>query len=146
MGCAQEGFGGSAGPNVPAWSLCLHFFYTDFTAFGALVGDVQIYSLLARGLIQGAVIKTTIAFSGPGITGLTLSAGIVGNLAKFLSPYNALAAVSNTNFGLADQLQMENFGAATSVRLAAVAIGANLSVLTQGEGCLYLDVAQLPVP
>jgi hypothetical protein len=146
MGCGQEGFGGSSGPNVPAWSLCIDFFYTDFTGFAALTGNIQIHSLLARGLIQGAVIKTVTAFAGPGITTLNLSLGLAGDLAKYLSPYNGLAAVSDTNFGYADELQLENFGAATSIRLAATAIGANLSALTQGAGCLYLSLAQLPVP
>lgn len=146
MGCGQDGFSGESGPEIPTWSLCLDFDFTMFTGFGALTGDIQIHSLLARGLIQGAVIKTTTAFSGPGITGLNFSLGLAGDLAKFLSPFNGLAAVSNTNFGIAGEMRMENFGAATSIRLAAVAVGANLSALTAGVGCIYLNLAQLPVP
>jgi hypothetical protein len=124
----------------------LEFTFTDFTGFAALVGDIQIYSLLSRGTIEGAVIKTKTAFAGPGVAALTFSVGLVGDLARILSPYDGLAAVSNTNFGDADELQLINFGAATSIRLAAQATGANLSVLTQGVGCLWLKGARLSAP
>lgn len=131
---------------VPTWFPCIEFDFTDFTGFAALIGDIEIYSLLSRGTIEGAVIKTTTAFAGAGITSLTFSVGIAGNLAKILSPYEATAAVSDTNFGFADELQLENFGAATSIRLAAVAVGANLTNLTQGVGCLWLKGARLSAP
>jgi len=124
----------------------MEFDFSQFTGFAALTGDIQIYSLLSRGTIEGAIIKTKTVFAGAGITGLTFSVGIAGNLAKILSPYDALAAVSDTNFGTGDQLQLENFGAAVSIRLAAVAVGANLSNLTQGVGCLWLKGARVPAP
>lgn len=151
MGCcggfSAPGGGTPAFPSaIPTWFPCFTFDFTDFTGFAALVGDVEIYSLVSRGTIEAAVIKTSTPFSGPGITGLTLSLGLVGDLAKFLSPYNATAATADTNFSTGDQLQLENFGAAVSVRLAAVATGANLSALTAGAGCLWLKGARLPAP
>lgn len=150
MGC--NGFSGSGGGTpaaptpIPTWFPCMEFTFAQFTGFAALVGDIQIYSLLSRGTIEGAVIKTKTAFAGAGITSLNFSVGIVGNLAKIVSPYNGLAAVSDTNFGTADVLDLENFGAATSIRVAAVAVGANLSALTQGVGCLWLKGARLTAP
>lgn len=150
MGCGSGfglGGGSPASPTtVPTWFPCMEFTFANFTGFAALVGDIQIYSLLARGTIEGAVIKTKTAFVGPGITSLNFSVGIVGDLAKIVSPYNGLAAVSNTNFGTGNILDLENFGAATSIRLAAVAVGANLSALTAGVGCLYLKGARLTAP
>lgn len=149
-GCC--GFSGSAGgtPAAPAavatWFPCFDFDYTLFTGIAAPNGDVEIYSLLERGTIEGAVIKTTTAFVGVGITALTLSVGIADDLAKILSPYDALAAVSDTHFGTANILDVENFGAATSIRLAALATGANLSALTAGAGCLWLKGARIPAP
>lgn len=143
------GAGGGTPTNpttVPTWFPCMEFDFTDFTGFAALVGDIEIYSLLSRGTIEGAVIKTKTAFLGPGIASLNFSVGLVGNLARIVSPYDGLAAVSDTNFGDSDELQIINFGAATSIRLAAVATGANLSVLTQGVGCLYLKGARLSAP
>src|SRR6185369_15391374 len=129
---------------IPTWSVCIPFDFTMFTGFAALVGDVQAFSLLARMTLEGIVIKTSTPFSGPGITGVTLSLGLVGDLAKYLSPYDAFAAVAGSNLGLANELQLESFTAATSVRLAAIATGANLSALTAGAGCLYAKVASLP--
>lgn len=131
---------------VPTWFPCIEFDFTDFTGFAALTGDIEIYSLLARGTIEKAVIKTTTAFAGAGITALTFTVGIVGNLAKIVSPYDGLAAVADTNFGTSNVFDLENFGAATSIRLAAAATGANLSALTQGEGCLWLQGARVPAP
>jgi hypothetical protein len=151
--CGCNGFSGNGGGGTPAaptpvptWFPCMEFQFSQFTGFAALTGDIQIYSLLSRGTIEGAVIKTKTVFAGAGITGLNFSVGIVGDLAKIISPYNGLAAVSDTNFGTGDQLQLENFGAAVSIRLAAVAVGANLSALTQGVGCLWLKGARLPAP
>jgi len=64
-------------------------------------------------------------------------------LAKYLSPYDAFAAVSNTRIGASNVLFPESFGGATSIRLSAQSAGANLSVLTAGAGCLWLKVAKL---
>lgn len=151
MGCGCGGgfgFGGGGTPtvptSVPTWFPCLAFDFTMFTGFAALFGDIQIYSLLAKEVIEDAVIKTSVAFAGPGIASLTLSVGIVGNLAKLISPYDAFAAVSNINGRLSNVVDLENFGGAVSIRLGAVATGANLSVLTQGAGCLWLKAAKLP--
>lgn len=149
MGCGCDGFGLGAGtpaaPSpVPTWFPCMAFTFATFTPFAALTGDVEIWSMPAKAMILGAVIKTSVAFAGPGVTGITLSVGIVGNLAKVLSPFDAFAAVSATNFGTAQTLDLENFGAATSIRLAAIAAGANLSNLTAGAGCLYLLGAKVP--
>jgi len=148
MGCC--GFpGGSGGgtpafpSSIPTWFPCFAFDFSLFTGFAALVGDVAIYSLPAGCTIEGAVIKTSTAFAGAGITSLKLSVGLVGDLARYLSPYDAFAAVSDTNFQDANQLRVENFGAATSIRLAAVSIGANLSLLNAGAGCLWLKGAKL---
>lgn len=139
-----NGGGTPANPTaIPTWFPCFDFAYTDFTGFAALSGDIEIYSLPAYCTIEGAAIRTTTAFVGAGITNLQLSAGIVGDLARYISIYDALAAVSNTNVQTANQLQLPNVGAATSIRLAALAVGANLSALTAGAGCLWLKVAKL---
>lgn len=128
---------------VPTWFDCIDFTFADFTGFAALVGDVEKYSLPARCTVEGVALHTSIPFAGPGITGLTLSVGLVGNLAKYLPPYDAFAASSDTRIGTANQLFAENLGAATSIRLSAASVGANLSALTAGAGCLWLKVAKL---
>lgn len=128
---------------VPTWFPCIDFDYTEFAAFAALVGDIEKYSLPEDCTIEGVALHTSVAFAAPGLTALTLSVGIAGNLAKYLSPYDAFAAPSNTRIGTGNQLFVENLGAATSVRLSAAATGANLSTLTAGAGCLWLKVAKL---
>lgn len=145
MGCGS-GFGNGAGSNFPSWSACLPFDFTLFNGFAALLGDIQILSIPARTVIEGVVIKTKTQWVGVGLTSLTFSVGIVGTLDKYLGLYDGLAAPSNTNFGTSETLQVENFGAAVSVRLGLVSTGANLSVLTAGTGCLYLKTSQLGIP
>jgi hypothetical protein len=141
-----SGGGTPASPDaVATWFPCFAFDYTLFTGFAALVGDVQIYSLLSKGTIEDALIKTSIPFAGGGIASLKLSVGIVGNLAKIISPYDAMAAVTDTNFLGANIFEIESFAAAgISIRLAAQAVGADLTQLTAGAGCLWLKGARLP--
>jgi hypothetical protein len=126
---------------VPTWQPCIPFTFANFTGFAALVGDIQAFSLLAGMTLEGVILKTSTLFTGPGITGVTLSLGLVGDLAKYLSPHDVQAAVAGNNFGTGDRFSIESFTGATSVRLAAISTGANLSALTQGAGCLYVKVA-----
>lgn len=149
MGCGCGGFasGGGGTPaapsSVPTWFPCFAFTFANFTGFAALTGDVQIYSLPDGCEISGAVIKTSQAFAGPGITSVLLSLGLVGDLARYVSPIEGVSAPAGNYFGSGGQLQIENFAAATSIRLAAQSTGANLSVLTAGAGCVYLKVAKV---
>lgn len=153
MTCGCNGFGPPGGgtpgapSTVPTWFPCFAFTFADFTGFAALTGDVQIWAMPTRSVITGAVIKMKTAFAGAGVTALTFSVGIVGNLAKIISPHDALAAVTTTNFRASNILDLEDFGAAAvSIRLAAIAAGANLSNLTAGAGCVWFLGSQLTPP
>jgi len=131
---------------VPTWVPCIEFDYTQFNGTAALIKSNTLFTLLLRQTIEGIVIKTKTAFVGAGITSLDFSLGISGNLAKYLSPYNGLAAVSATNFGTSDTLQLENFTASTAILISVISVGANLTALTAGVGCVYIKTAQLLVP
>ncbi len=131
---------------VPTWVPCIEFDYTQFNGTAALTKSNTLFTLLARQTIEGIVIKTKTAWVGTAITSLDFSIGIAGNLAKYLSPYDGLAAVSATNFGTADTFQLENFTASTSILISVIAVGANLTALTAGVGCVYIKTAQLLAP
>jgi len=130
---------------VPTW-VHVEFDYTQFNGTAATTLSNTLFTLLARQTIEDVVIKTKTAWVGTGITALTFSLGIAGDLAKFLSPYDGVPAVSATNFGTAHVFGLENFTASTSILISAIATGANLNQLTAGVGCLWLKTAQLSAP
>mgnify|MGYP001593743163 CR=1 FL=1 len=131
---------------VPTWTACIEFDYTQFSVTSANTLSNTLFTLLPRQTIEGVVIKTKTAWVGAGITSLTFSVGIGGNLAKFLSPYDGVPAVSGTNFGFADTFGLENFTANTTILISAISVGASLTVLTAGVGCVYIKTAQLLAP
>lgn len=121
--------------------------HTDMQA-AALTNDIEIYSLSANEIFLGSLIKPTTAFAGSGITGYTLSLGIAGNLTKYTSTFDATAAVADSNHLFTWNPKIESFASdgnsATSIRLSAVATGANLDQSSAGAVEIYLLTAGLP--
>jgi len=119
--------------------------YSDFAVAG-LTNDIEIYSLSAKSIIQGCVVKHTTPFTGGIIATYTISVGIVGNLVKYSAVFNVLQAVSNTTFGLGTAIvpTVEDFGAVTSVKASAISTVGNLNAATQGSVDFYLLVSTLP--
>ncbi len=119
--------------------------YTDFATAG-LTNDIEIYSLPAKSVIQGCVIKHTTLFSGGTIATYTASVGILGNLVKYAAAFNVLQAVSNTTFGLGTAIvpTVEDFGAVKSIRGSVVSTVGLLNAATQGSVDFYLLVSTLP--
>ena len=95
--------------------------------------DIELFSLVAGGIVHAIKIKHSVAFGGGAIASYTISVGIAGNLTKYASPFDVFSAPSNTNFQLSSTVGSENHGAATSIRIAAVSTGANLNASTAGS-------------
>lgn len=131
---------------VPTWFAPIEFDFTQFNGTAALIKSNTLATLLARGTIEGMVVKTKTAWVGAGITSLLFSIGINANLAKYLSSYSGLAAVSSTNFATADQFRLEDFTATTPILVSVVAQGANLTALTAGVCSVYIKGALLTAP
>jgi hypothetical protein len=83
-------------------------------------------------VIHAVKIKHSAAFTGGLISAYTVSVGIVGNLVKYAPAFNVFQAPGNTVQQISSTVGTENHGAATSIRLAAVSIGANLNAATTG--------------
>lgn len=121
--------------------------FTDF-ATASTSNNIEIYSLPAKGVIHGAVIKHTAAFTGGTITDYTLSVGFSSSPNEFTSNLQAFNGPSDTGF---EPNQPDNripkpmnFGAATSIRAYAVSGGGNLDQATAGSVDIYLLVSALP--
>lgn len=124
---------------VPRWKKFTKTF-SDLS-FAGLTNDIEVYSLAAAEIIHGIKIKHSTAFSGGAIASYTLSVGISGDLTKYASAFDVFQATSNTTFQLSNTFGSENHGAATSIRLAAVATGANLDQAAAGSVDVWILVS-----
>jgi hypothetical protein len=98
----------------------------------ALTQDIELFSLPAGGVIHATKIKHSVSFAGTGITDYSVSVGIAGNLTKYALAFPVHTPVLSTAFEYSSESDSEDHGAATSIRLAATAVGANLDQSTAG--------------
>lgn len=147
VGASTSLSGGSVGSQYPGWVKVTKT-YSDFAA-AATTNDIEVYSLPAKGVLHGVVLKHTAAFTGGGILAYGVTAGVTGNLTKYGTSNNVFNAPSDTTFMTArnnedDLPDLLNFGAATSIRVRASSTGANLDQATSGSLDIYLLVSTLP--
>jgi hypothetical protein len=117
--------------------------FGDFSTAG-LTNDIEVLSLPVRGVITKVVLKHTTAFSGGAIASYTVSVGITGNFIKYAAAFDVFQATGNTVFGFNNLQNMENFGAAVSIRAQATATGANLDQAAAGSVDIYVHYSVLP--
>ncbi len=109
----------------------------------ALTNDIELFSLLAKEEITAVYIKHSIAGAGAGITSYTLSLGLTGELDRYAPAFDIFQVIGNTVFQRSGfNLGVENFGAANSVRVAAVA-DANLDNSTAGSFDIWVQTSTL---
>ena len=117
---------------------------TAFTA-AATSEDVELFSLPGRETIHAVVIKHTTAFSGGTLAAMTLTVGITGTLAKYAAVFDVFQATGDTVFAYNNLPDTENFGAATSIRAAAVSTGDTLDNVGTGSADIWVLTSLLPV-
>lgn len=125
------------------WS-AYSFTHTQFQTAG-LTNDIEVVSLPLKTVVHAAILRPTTAFAGTAT--YTLSVGITGSLAKYIAASDVKAAVTNTLFYLVGASFVpgpENFGAATSVRIAATSTVQNLDQSSAGAATVYLLTSLLP--
>lgn len=115
--------------------------YTDLQT-AATTNNGTLFSLGAGEAIHATKTKHNTAFVGASITALTISVGIAGTLAKYAAAYDVVPAVSATAYQLSTTVGSESHTAATAIKWAAVATGANLSVLTAGSVDIWVLVSK----
>lgn len=116
---------------VPVWQKVTKT-YSDLATAGT-TNDIELLSLLAGGVIHAVKIKHSASFTNGAITAYTVSVGIVGTLAKYHSAFDVFQAPGNTVQSVESNVDIENHGAATSIRLAAISTGANLDQAVAGS-------------
>jgi hypothetical protein len=111
----------------------------------ALTNNITLFTLGAKEVLQGMVVKSSIAFAGTSITAYDISIGIAGTLDKYLGTYDAFAAVADANAQtLAAMNAVESFSGGTAIKIAATATGNNLSASTAGSIDVWVLKSTLP--
>jgi len=127
---------------VPVWTKYSKA-HADLQA-AALTNDIELLSLPAKSVIHAVYLKHSTAFAGAGITAYTLSVGVAADLIRYSLPQDVLQAIGNTVFLVTSAVGAENHGAAVSIRLAAVSVGANLDQSSAGAVDVWVLWSTLP--
>lgn len=126
----------------PAWTKYT-VAYTDLSIANT-VNDIQLFSLVAKGIIHSVVLSHTTRFIGGAISAYTISVGVVGNLSKYASAFDVTQNTGDTVTQASSITDIENKTSATSIRVAANSVGANLSAATQGSIDIWVLTSTLP--
>lgn len=112
----------------------------------ALTNNIELYSLPLGGVIHAVHLKQSTAFAGTSITAYNVSVGLTSFAERYASLYNVFAAVAATTKQISNVVDSPDNGSATSIKLFAVSVGANLNASTAGvlEVGLLLSLCTLP--
>lgn len=117
--------------------------FADFSTAG-LTLDIETFILFAKNAMHVIRIKHSTAFAGTGITALTLSIGLAGQLDKYLLPFDVFQAVGDSVQESVSLFAIESDATPTSIRIAAIAEGANLDQLSAGSVDVSIMKSVLP--
>ena len=99
----------------------------------------------ARMIVEQMLIKTSTAFSGGAISAYSLTVGIIGNQSKYLTAFDAFAAVAGSNYNLTSISNAgDDLNASESIKLFATSVGANLNASTAGSVDIWIKTSGLP--
>ncbi len=114
--------------------------YTDFSD-ATNQKDISIYTLPAKAVLHGFVVKHSVPFNDA--VSCVLSLGITGSFTKYTTPFDVKQAPGNTVLQSTDGVYCEDYGATTSVR-AQMTGSLALNLLTTGSVDIWLSVSTLP--
>jgi len=108
----------------------------------ATTQSLTIFALPAKAMVLSCVVKSTTAFTGT--TTLTATLGITGTLTACIStPFDLMAAVSNTNFSVALPAPIVSY-AGTNLILALTSTVQNISSISAGAVDVTITWQVLP--
>lgn len=107
-------------------------------AAAATSNQINLLFLPPGGIVHGVKLKHSSSFIGGSISAYTLSVGIAGNTAKYLSASDVFTASSNTLQYLSTIVGTENHATETTLVLEAISTGDNLSAATGGSVSIWI--------
>jgi len=126
--------------SIQAWSYTVD--ESDFTA-GATTESIELFSLPAGYMIQSIGLYHDEAFTGGGLSAFTVEVGIVGNTDSYAIAFDVFSSPGGTNFQLSHNPGMESATGATSIKITATSISANVSAATAGSVKVGVVVCKL---
>ncbi len=106
--------------------------YTDFSA-AATTNTIDLYTLPTKGVLHNIFMKHSAQFLGGGITAYTIGTGITGDLNRYTYDFDVYQTVGDKIFGQYVYGAIEDYGNATTIKITAKSVGANLNAATQGS-------------
>jgi hypothetical protein len=110
-------------------------------AVAALTASANLFLLPAGGIIEWLKLKHATNFTGPGITGVTASIGVAGDVARYMGPFDVFQPVGASIFQMSNGPWSESQAVATQVIMTLTSTGANLNALTQGSLQVWAQLA-----
>jgi hypothetical protein len=115
--------------------------YSDINAIGSSSTQYFLFNLPAGGVIEDIKIKHSQSFVGGSISALTVSAGIVGDVAKYSSPFSIFQPVASNTFILSAGPYSEDHDNSIGIYLNFVATGGLLTALTAGSVDIWFSTS-----
>src|SRR6185312_3467613 len=110
--------------------------YTALQSAGTTF-NYALFELPAAALLKDVFIKHSSAFTGTGITDVTVSAGISSDYSRFISGFDIFSSPADTNFAQVMASYLGSWANTTQIYLQANSVGANLSALSTGSLNVY---------
>ena len=117
--------------NSPQW----RSFTVGYAALSAaaLTNTIELMSLAAGEMIHNVVISHTASFTGGAISAYTVGVGIIGTLTKYANNFDVFQAPASNLGQVSATAGMEDKVSATSIKITATSVGANLNAATAGS-------------
>lgn len=128
----------ASGPGWTKYTLSHADFQTAATS-----NNIALFTLTTKGVLHQIVVKHATAFAGTGITAYTVSVGIIGELQKYVAPFNVFQSVSNTARSITQIEDVPSFTGSTNITINAISTGANLDQSTAGSVEVWTLVSYL---
>ena len=110
----------------------------------ALTNNTTLLTIPAKNIVEQVLIKTSTAFSGGAISAYSLTIGITGSESKYMTAYDAFAAVSGGNYNMAgNSVAGADLNASEAIKLFATSVGANLDQSTAGSVDIWVKTSVL---
>ena len=119
---------------------------SDFTA-AAASESITLFSLPAKGVIEGIYVKHNTAFSGGAVADYTVEIGISGDTAKYVPAFDVFQAVADTaaaRSGPHQVLELEAHTGATNILITARCATDDVADATAGSVDVWVKYAVLP--
>lgn len=117
--------------------------YTAFTA-ASMFQSVPLFTLPARGVIEGVVIKHSSGFAGGGLTGFTVEVGVTGDEDRFATAFNVFQVPGSSVAKSSAQQSIEDFASTTPVLVTGRSAAANVNAVTIGSVDIWVKSSTLP--